>query len=145
VTEYIDIDFGDSDDEDDDEDDEEDQSEDENEDKDQPSSSSSKKKFPISRAAHKLIGMWVVEERKRDQDFFQCHFYNDFSNYGDIESKENAIQIFLHELGKAKTDGKDFDARRLWCHVEALGMNLLNMPVYFCKVAAQVKWILLTT
>jgi hypothetical protein len=38
---------------------------------------------------------WIQESLKRDQDEFEMHVYNDFSNYGNIEVLENIVSVPL--------------------------------------------------
>ena len=66
-------------------------------------------KWRVTRAGNALSITWALGEQKRDQDFFECHYFNDFTYYGMLENIENAVQAAYNEYEKEK-----FDIERYW-------------------------------
>jgi hypothetical protein len=76
-------------------------------------------KWIFTRSAVGLHAKWDLEDQKRDQDSLGCHFFNDFTGYGQHENLENMVQAAYNEFTK-----KPFDIDRYWTHVQAIGLYL---------------------
>lgn len=125
--------------EDGDEEDEEDDEEGEAE-RDKPSNKEKDEKQPHMKLASlhpdwpwvsTVLGLdreqwWTQETLKRDQDDFNMHIYNDFSNFGVIEVMENIFQRFS-DVTKPKTASY----RDIWPEVEGLVLFLRSSLVDF--------------
>ncbi|KAF5011079.1 hypothetical protein FDECE_2818 [Fusarium decemcellulare] len=61
---------------------------------------------------------WTQEALKRDQDDFSMHIYNDWTNYGMLETIENMLQQISDHL-KPKSSYREF-----WPEVEGLALAL---------------------
>lgn len=83
-------------------------------------------KWVISRAAYALKNTWLLGEQKRDQDMMGCHFYNDFSGYGQQENLENMVQAAYTEF-----TNKPFSVERYWTHVQAIAFYLHEADLGF--------------
>jgi hypothetical protein len=88
-------------------------------------------KFIVTRATNTLVNKYLVEVAKRDQDLFSCHFYNDFTGYGQQEIIENMLQAVYNEFAS-----KAFDLHRFWVHIEALAVFFYDMrwDLVWCRM-----------
>ena len=73
---------------------------------------------------------------------FECHFFNDFSGYGALEVMENAFEEAYDQFKR-----KDFDVRKFWTHIEAIGYLLHTstlMGGFMSEFCSWLSWLLLT-
>jgi hypothetical protein len=76
-------------------------------------------KWILARSSIGLVNQYMLETQKRDQDFFGCYFYNDFTGYGMQEVVENMITAARTEYRK-----RDFNIDEFWKHIQAIAMWL---------------------
>ena len=94
----------------------------------QPADDHPQHKLIVTRATNTLVNKYRVEIVKRNQDEFSCHFYNDFTGYGQQEVIENILQATYNEFVSKK-----FDLHRFWVHIEALA-------VFFYSLGGELMW-----
>jgi len=97
----------------------------------QPADEHPDHKLIITRATNTLVNKYRVEVNMRDQDIFGCHFYNDFTGYGQQEVIENMLQAAYNEFAS-----KSFDLHRFWVHIEALAVFFyaLRWELVWCRM-----------